>query len=64
MSISSNSVEHKSFVFTQSKCQTVLFDPWIGPYQMLLLQTRMDLGAIALQEPNHQIVYFHVQDTR
>ena len=29
-SISSNSVEHKSFVSTQFKCQTVLFDPFIN----------------------------------
>ena len=28
-----NSVEHKSFVYTQLRCQTVLFDPLIEPYQ-------------------------------
>ena len=46
----------------------VLFDPLIGPYQVLLLWARVDLGAmtikgyfafpktLALLEPHHQIV--------
>ena len=32
-----------SHLFAQSLCQTVLFDPYIGSYQVLLLQTRVDL---------------------
>ena len=27
----------------------VLFNPWIGPYQVLPLQVRVDLGAIAMK---------------
>ena len=38
-----------SFVCTQFKCQTVLFDPEIGPYQGLPLQARVDVGAIAMK---------------
>ena len=57
-----------SLVYTQFKYQTVLFDPWIGPYQVLPLGTRVDLGAMAMKEystfpkapvllePRHQIV--------
>ena len=41
-------MEHKSFVCTQFKCQTVLFDPEIGPYQVLLLWARVDLGTMAM----------------
>ena len=53
---------------TEFKCQTVLFDPLIGPHQVLPLRARVDLGAIAmkgysafskaqaLSEPHHQIV--------
>ena len=48
--------------------QLVLFDPQIGPYQVLPLWARVDLGAMvmkgysafskapALLEPHHQIV--------
>ena len=54
------------------KCQTILFDPYIGPYQVLTLRTRADLGvmavtsysafpnALALLEPNHQIIKSHI----
>ena len=54
-----------SFVCTQFKCLTVLFDPWIGPY--LPLHVRVDLGAMpmkgysafpkvpALLKPHHQL---------
>ena len=64
-----------SFVCTQFKCQTVLFDPQIGSYQVLPLQARVDLGAMvmkgystfpkasALQLPPHQIILGHIQDT-
>ena len=27
----------------------VLFDPYIGPYQVLLLRARVDLGAMAMK---------------
>ena len=52
----------------------VLFNPEIGPYQVLPLRDRMDLGAIAVKgysafpktpallEPHHQTVYCHIQD--
>ena len=57
-----------SLVCTQFKCQTVLFDPKIRPYQVLPLWVRLDLGAMAMKgystfpkaptllEPHHQIV--------
>ena len=38
-----------SFVCTQFKCRTVLFDPLIGPYQMLLLRVKMDLGPMVMK---------------
>ena len=53
-----------------------LFNPEIGPYQVLPLWARVDLGAMvmkgysafpkapALLEPHHQIVKCHIQDTR
>ena len=68
-SITNNSVQHKSFICTQFKCPTVLFDPLIGP-------CKVDLGAMAIKgcstfpkdlallKPHHQIVQFHIQDTR
>ena len=34
---------------TQFKCQTILFDLKIGPYQVLTLQARVDLGAMAMK---------------
>ena len=34
-----------SFVWTQFKCQIVLSDPWIGPYQVLPLRFRVNLVA-------------------
>ena len=48
--------------------QLVLFNPYIGPYQVLPFWTRVDLGAMAMKayfifhkapaslEPHHQIV--------
>ena len=54
----------------------VLFNPLIGPYQVLPLRARVDLGAMAMKgyskfpkapallEPHHQIVLCHIQDTR
>ena len=58
----------KSFVCTKFKCQIVLFDPKIEPYQVLPLKVRVDLGVMemkgystftkypALLKPHHQIV--------
>ena len=40
-SIPNNSFNHKSFVCSQFKCQTVLFEPSVLP-----LQARVDLGAM------------------
>ena len=34
------------FVCSPFKCQTVLFDPEIGPYKVLPLQARVDLGVV------------------
>ena len=68
-------LNHQSFVYTQLNDQTVLFDPEIGPYQMLPLRARVNLGAMAMKgytafakasailEPHHQIVSCHIQDT-
>ena len=54
----------------------VLFNPYIGPYQVLPLRARVDLGVMAMKgysafpkapvllEPHHQIVLCHIQDTR
>ena len=55
-------------ISTQFKCLRVLFDLLIGPYQVLPLQARVDLGVmemkgysafpklLALLKPHHQIV--------
>ena len=60
---------------TQFKCQTVLFDPWIGHYQVLPHQASAELGAMAMmewiaiskapasQEPRYQIIQCHIQVT-
>ena len=54
----------------------VLFNPQIGPYQVLPRRARVDLAAMAMKgcsifpkapallEPHHQIVSCHIQDTR
>ena len=50
--------------------QTVLFDPYIGPYQVLPLRVRVDLGAVVMKkytsipkalgwEPHYQIISGH-----
>ena len=81
--ISNNSITHRlmsnsnyfkrfnlaiSFICTLFKCQTVLLDPCIGPYQVLSLWARVDLGTMAMRgysafpkasvllDPHHQIV--------
>ena len=68
ISISNYLIKHKLFVCTQFKCQAVLFDLKIELYQVLLLQVRVTLGAMAMKgysnfpkapallELHHQIV--------
>ena len=75
-SISNNWIQHKSFVFTQFKCPTVLFDSLIEPYQALSLWVRVDLRVIAMKvyctfpkaptllESHHQIVWYHILKIR
>ena len=65
-STSNNLIQQK--LFAQFKCQTVLFDSLIGPYLVLTLLVRVDLGVMALKgysafpkvpallEPHYQIV--------
>ena len=55
-------------ISTQFKFQTVVWDPSIGPYQVLLIRTRVDVGAMAMKgysalpkapallKPHHQII--------
>ena len=55
--------------------QLVLFNPLIGPYQVLPFWAKVDLGAMAMKgcsaftkapaslEPQHQIISCHIQDT-
>ena len=47
--VSNYSIYRKSFVCTQFKCQTVLFDQLIGPYQVLPLRVKVDLGAMTMK---------------
>ena len=42
-------VHQFSFVCIQCKCQTILFNPLIGPYQELSLRARVDLEAMAMK---------------
>ena len=64
---SNNSIKHQTFVCTQLNRQTVLFDSYMGPYQVLLLRVRVELGVIEMKrysifpkalglEPHHQMV--------
>ena len=39
----------KFSISRQFKCQTVLFDQYIGPYQELSLRARVDLEVIAMK---------------
>ena len=66
----------KQFYFKQFSIAQVytlvLFDPKIGPYQVLSLQVRVDLGAMAVKrysaflkapallKPHYQIVSCHI----
>ena len=55
-------------ISTQFKCQTVLFDPEIGTYQVQPLWAKVDLGVIAIKgysaflqaptllKPHHKII--------
>ena len=63
-------------ISTQFKCQTVLFGTYIGPYQVLLLRARLNLGTMAMKEfstfpkapalpePHHHFSKCHIHDTR
>ena len=42
-------ISYQSFVRTQLKCQTVLFDPYIVPYEMLTVWARVDQGAMVMK---------------
>ena len=42
----------KQFHFTQYKYSLILFDPWIGPYQVQPLRARVDHGAMAMKGPS------------
>ena len=58
-SIPNNSIQHKPFVCTQLKYQTVISEPKIEPYQVLLLRAKVQLGAVTLAVHSsklHQIV--------
>ena len=64
-----------SNLFALSLNVTVLFDLYRGPCQVLLLQVRVHLGAMAkkgssafpkapdLREPHHRIVWCHIHNT-
>ena len=38
-----------SFVCTQLKCQTILFDSWIESFQVLLFRAKVNLGVMAMK---------------
>ena len=42
-----------SNLFAWFKCQTILFDPWIGHYRVLPSKAREDLGAMAIKGIPH-----------
>ena len=61
--ITNNSIKHQSFVHTQLNLKIVLFQtvkfsistelvlfyPLIGPYQVLIILARVDMGAMAIK---------------
>ena len=60
-------ISHTSFVCIQFKCQTVVFDPLIGPFLVLPFCVRVDHGTMAMKgfsiflkalglKPYHQMV--------
>ena len=65
-----------SLSLVKFKCHTLLFDPQIGPYQVLPLLVRVYLRVMeikgysaflkapALLEPHYQVFLYHNQDTR
>ena len=69
-----NLTYHKLIVCRQFQCQIVLFDPYVGPYQVLPLRSRVNLGAMTMKgystfpkaerlKTHHQIVQCQIQDT-
>ena len=61
------------FVYSQFKCPIVLFDPEIGPNQVLSLRVRVEQGMMTMkeysafskapgQESNDQMVLCHIWD--
>ena len=48
--ITNNLIKHKSFVYKQFKYRTVLFEPQIGPYQVLPLRVWEDLRAMEMNK--------------
>ena len=44
-----HSILNKPFVCTQFKCQTTLFGPRIGPFQVQPLQPLVALGVMAMK---------------
>ena len=68
--VSNDSIYYYSLVGAQFKSETLLFDSWIRPFQVLTLQAKVDLGemvlkeyfafpkAQALLETYHQIFFF------
>ena len=47
------------FIWAQLKCQTVVFHPEIGLYQLLTLRARVDLGAMAMKGSPHSLKLLH-----
>ena len=72
-SISNNSIYHLSFVYSQLKYQTVLFDPLIGPYQISISSLRglwskvlriPQSSSITVASPTDFFFFFgHTQNT-
>ena len=46
-------------ISTRWKCQPVLFDPWIRPYQVLPFRARVDLRAMAMKGTRHSPNFQH-----
>ena len=50
-------------ISTQFKCQAVLFDPLIGPYQVLSIWAKVNLGVMALKRIPHSSMLHHYWST-